>query len=177
MRTLRRVVMTIALCAALSAAGSAATSSSDVALVQRGVTVVLLDKGFIPTDPRSGVNTAYITLRFSITNNTKLDLQAMTGDVQFNDPKGAVLDSEPFDDVDVIKAHSKIVYNARVQYHEYILDTVQLAHARASDLKVLFYPHGMFFTNGLLVGSMQHSLYCQEKSHTGFGPCAFDEHP
>jgi hypothetical protein len=63
--------------------------------------------------------------------------------VQFNDLAGAAVDSEAFDDTDVIKAHTKVTYDARMQYNEYTPDTVRLRNAKASDLKAVFYPHGM----------------------------------
>jgi hypothetical protein len=169
-------VMAVAFFGILAAGGDAAPTAAtpaDIRLMGRAVTIELLGKAFVPTDTINGVDMGYITLRFSIVNNTKLDLKAVFGNVQFNDLKGNAVDSEEFDDDDVIKAHRKVIYSARMQYNPYDNNNVAFSHMQASELKAVFYPHGMLFTNGPQVGTMWHSLYCHQKFNLGIGPCDF----
>ena len=76
----------------------------------------LLAKGFVPHEgPSDGYDKSYLTIRISIRNNSSKDLQAMTGDLQFNDAKGPAIESKRFDDVSVIKAQSTVTRELRVE--------------------------------------------------------------
>ena len=101
----------------------------------------------------------------------------MTGDLQFNDVKGPAIESKRFDDVSVIKARTTVTRDLRVESNAYDAEDVKVRNAQPSELRIFFYPEGMYFTDGTLLGSMGISLYCRLKDHKGKGPCDFVAHP
>jgi hypothetical protein len=101
----------------------------------------------------------------------------MTGDLQFNDAHGAAIESKRFDYVSVIKAASTITEDLQLGFNRYDPEDVKVRNAQVSDLRTVFYPEGMYFTDGVLLGSLWNSLYCRLKVHKGVGPCDFVAHP
>jgi len=178
MRTLQVALMVAVLAGVPLAGDSFVPSASDTNLMNRVASFQLLAKGFEPfVGPSDGYETSYITLRVSIRNNSDKDLQIMTGDLQFNDAKGTAVDSEFLDYYSVIKAHSTVTADFRAKYNGLMSENVNLRNAQVSDLRTVFYPGGMYFTDGVLLGSVWNSLYCRNPEHRGRGPCDFVAHP
>jgi hypothetical protein len=97
MRTLQLAVMVVVLAGVPSAGDSFVfvPSASDQQLMNRAVSFQLLAKGYEPyVGPSDGYENEYITIRVSIRNNSNKDLQAMTGDLQFNNANGAAIESK-----------------------------------------------------------------------------------
>jgi hypothetical protein len=118
MRTLCLAAMVIVQSGLPWAGDSFVPSASDMQLMNRAVSFELLAKGFEPfVGPSDGYENEYITIRVSIRNNSNKDLQAMTGDLQFNDANGAAMESKRFDYVSVIKAYSTITEDLRVGFN------------------------------------------------------------
>jgi hypothetical protein len=178
MRTLCLAAMVIVLSGLPSAGGSFVPSASDMQLMNRAVSFELLAKGFQPhVGPGDSYDSEYVTIRVSIRNLSNKDLQAMTGDLQFNDAHGAAIESKRFDYVSVIKAASTITEDLQLGFNRYDPEDVKVRNAQVSDLRTVFYPEGMYFTDGVLLGSLWNSLYCRLKVHKGVGPCDFVAHP
>ncbi|HMD02454.1 MAG TPA: hypothetical protein VKG44_05755 [Candidatus Baltobacteraceae bacterium] len=146
-------------------------SAGDLQLMRRAASFELLDKGFQP-DPFNN-DVPRITLRVSISNHSNKDLLAMVGTWQFNDKNGVAVDSVRFNDITPIDAYSKVSQVIRMEYNYLEPGDVKLRNASASDLTIVFYPYGMYFRDGTLLGSMWNSLYCRKQERKGVRPCNF----
>jgi hypothetical protein len=181
MRTMHLAVIAVVLSGVLSVGSGFAfaapietepiPSASDLQLMNRTVSFQLLDKGFVP-DPLNN-DVPRITFHVSITNHSNKDLLAMVGTWQFNDKNGVAVDAVRFNDITPIKAYSKVVQDIRMEYSYLDAGNVKLRDAKASDLTIVFYPYGMYFRDGVLLGSMWNSLYCRKQVRKGLRPCNF----
>ena len=101
----------------------------------------------------------------------------MTGVLEFFDANGAVVDSRGFDDVSVIKSHVTVIRDLKMVVNRYDDQDTKFQNVQVSDVRAVFYPSGMYFTDGVLLGSLWNALYCRLQEHKGKGPCDFVAHP
>ena len=178
MRTSRLALMVVVLSGLPSAGDSFVPSASDQWLMNQTTSFHLLAKGFEPfVGPSDGYEKSYITLRISIRNNSNKDLQAMTGVLEFFDANGALVDSRGFAVVSVIKSHGTVIRDLKMVVNRYEDRDTKFRNVQVSDVRAVFYPSGMYFTDGVLLGSLWNALYCRLQEHKGKGPCDFVAHP
>jgi hypothetical protein len=178
MRTLQLAVMAVVLAGVSLAGNTFVPSASDMYLMNQVASFQLLAKGFEPfAGPSDGYEKSYITLRISIRNNSNKDLQAMRGVLEFLDANGAVVDSRAFDDVSVITSHSTVTRDLKMVVNRYDEQDTKFRNVQVSDVRAVFYPGGMYFTDAVLLGSLWNALYCPLQEHKGKGPCDFAAHP
>jgi hypothetical protein len=171
MQTLQLAVMVVVLSGLPSAGDSFVPSASDLYLMNQVASFQLLAKGFEPfVGPSDGYEKSYITLLISIRNHSNKDLQAMTGVLEFFDANGALVDSRGFDDVSVIKSHSTVIRDLKMVVNRYDDQDTKFRNVQVSDVRAVFYPSGMYFTDAVLLGSLWNALYCRQQEHKGNSP-------
>lgn len=133
-----------------AAAGPPGRSSGDPLL--KAVSLTVVSKGFIPSDPNARRYQALLTLKCSYQNTSDRDIRAFTGAVIFQDLFGKeilrtnVTISEP------IKGGQQATWDGTLRYNQFIDAHQRFRVAELQDLKVVWQPASIIFSDGTRIG-------------------------
>lgn len=120
--------------------------------LRKAVTLAVFEKGFLPSDPSAGRFDAYITFKCAYENTSPKDIRAFKGIVIFQDLFGSDIYRINLTISDPIKAGAKAHWSGVVKFNQFIDSEQRLRNAELKDMKVIWMPVSVIFTDGAQVG-------------------------
>jgi hypothetical protein len=114
--------------------------------------LTVYDKGFIPSDPSAGRYRDEITIKCTYQNNSAKDIRAFRGKVQFTDLFGAEIFTSGLTISNPVSTGQKGTWGGVIEYNQFERAHQQLRNTTLKDMKVVWIPDSVIFTDGSKVG-------------------------
>lgn len=122
------------------------------ARLRQMVTMALVEKSFVESDPMSSRYQDYITIKVALENNSDKDIKAIKGNLIFKDVFGDKIDSVGFKYDEGIKSHSKEIWKGGIEYNQFIDSHQKLRSIELKNLSLEWEPQTILFEDGTKLG-------------------------
>lgn len=120
--------------------------------LRKAITLVVFDKGFIPSDIYNSRYEDYITVKCAYENRAGKDVRAFTGGVRFADLFEKEITTISLTIDDPIKAGEKATWNGTIKYNQFVDSHQTLRNAELKNLRITWIPKSIIFADGTQIG-------------------------
>jgi hypothetical protein len=120
--------------------------------LRKAVNVVLYKKSFLASDWQSGRYEDLISMGFVFTNLTEKDIRGFTGSVIFTDIFDQEIARTNLSIDEVLPAGKTVKWQGQRKYNQFNAEDKKLANTELSNLKVIWNPEKILFTDGTKIG-------------------------
>ncbi len=137
--------------AALAAQAKAREEALMVEL-RKAISLAVFSKGFLDSDPMNGRFKSLITIKCVYENSSGKDIRAFTGSIRFTDLFDKPIFESSLTISDPIKAGSKANWLGTIDHNPFMSDREALKNTDLSDMKVVWLPKSIIFSDGTKLG-------------------------
>ena len=120
--------------------------------LRKTIIVSVYKKSFSPSNWQSGTFEDYILLGFVFKNESGKNIRGFTGTVLFNDIFDNEIARTTISYDQIIPAGKTVKWNGQRQYNQYIDADKKLATTELSNIKIVWFPEKVLFTDGSKIG-------------------------
>jgi len=129
------------------AAEARAREEERVAQLRKAITLTVASKGFSEADYEK-----YINITVAYENQSGKDIRAFQGKIQFTDLFGKEIYESGVTISNPVRAGDKGIWRGSIKYNQFIDAEKALRFTELSDMKVVWKPFGILFTDGSKIG-------------------------
>jgi hypothetical protein len=121
-------------------------------VLRKAISLSVIEKGFIPSDPQSGRYQALLTFTCSYENPSDKDIRAFTGGVIFQDLFGKEIYKTTVTISDPIAAGQRATWKGTMRYNQFIDAQQRFRGTELRDMKIVWVPGSIIFADGTRIG-------------------------
>lgn len=120
--------------------------------LQKSINLTVFQKSFIESDPEAGSYNDYIVLKCAYENIGNKDIRAFMGVLKFTDLFDKEIYSSGITISDPLKSGAKATWTGTIDYNQFNDEQKALRYAELKDMKVVWLPKSIIFTDGSKIG-------------------------
>jgi hypothetical protein len=129
------------------AAEARAKDEARAAELRKAINLAVVSKGFQSADYQE-----FITIRVAYENTSGKEIRAFRGKIQFTDLFGKEIYESGLTISEPVKAGEKQIWNGSINYNQFIDEQKALRFSDLSNLKVVWKPAAILFSDGSKIG-------------------------
>jgi hypothetical protein len=137
------------------AAEARAEEEARAAELRKAVSLTVYEKSFLASNPMGGRYSDYLVIKCAYENRSGKDIRAFNGSVRFTDLFDKTILESGLTISDPLKAGAKGTWTGQIEYNQFLDEHVALRNASLDNMKVVWLPSEVLYSDGTRVGAQQ----------------------